>query len=237
MTVTQENLQQQNIDSYRTDAMIDQYSLYRLYPAERVFFSKYYKPGESVLDHACGAGRTTLRLHELGYRVKGIDTSENLINVAQRRFPYITFEVGSYCEIQEPDESYDHVLVSFNSLDYAWPEQRRIDALRECHRVLKPGGTLIFSSHNIKSFHASPVYLNREGFMTKLRNTAAAFRDQAYVRSDTCTTYFASPAYVIDQTEKVGFKYLEQMGGRKITNPTRNRYISPYIYYAFRKLG
>ncbi|WP_051978250.1 class I SAM-dependent methyltransferase [Edaphobacter aggregans] len=211
--------------------MIDQYSLYRLLPAERIFFAKYYKPGDSVLDHACGAGRTTLRLHEIGFRVKGIDTSENLIHVAQRRFPYIPFEVGSYCEIEEPDQSYDHVLISFNSLDCAWPEHRRVDALREC-RVLKPAGTLIFSWHNIKAFHISPVYLQREN----LAGTAAAFRDQAYVRCDSCATYFAAPDYVIDQTEKVGFRYLEQIGVRKITNPMLNRYVSPYVYYAFRKV-
>lgn len=41
MTDTQANLQQQNIDAYYTDAMVDQDSLYRRYPAERIFFSKY----------------------------------------------------------------------------------------------------------------------------------------------------------------------------------------------------
>ena len=235
MTGATANLQQRNIDAYHGEAVLDRYSIYRLYPGERILVSKYWKPGDSVLDHACGAGRTTLRLHEMGFRVKGIDASDTLIQAAQRRFPYIPFEKGSYCEINEPDAAFDHVMISFNSLDYAWPEQRRIDALRECHRVLKPGGTLIFSSHNIKSLHVSPVYLQPDNFKLKLRNTATAFRDRAYIPEGEYNTFFAAPDYVIEQTQKVGFRYLEMVGVRRITHALLNRYISPYIYYAFRR--
>jgi ubiquinone/menaquinone biosynthesis C-methylase UbiE len=229
------DLQKQNVQVFRGEESADRYSVYKLYPAERILVEKYYSPSESVLDLACGAGRTTVRLHELGLQVKAVDASDTLIEVAQRRFPYISFELGSYCDINEPNASFDHVLISFNGLDYAWPEQRRIDAIRECHRVLKPNGTFIFSSHNIKSFHMSPHYIKQGEINVMLRNTVTAFREQAYIDESNLHTFFASPEYVIRQTEQEGFKFLQLVGFRNSANAFLNKYVPPYIHYAFRK--
>ena len=149
----------ENLRFFTTTDAVDDYSVYRLDPEEKYLFAKYYRPSDRILDLACGLGRTTLRLHEMGFSVRGIDTSEVFINTARKRFPYLDLRVGSYDCIEEPDSTYSHVLISFNGLDYAFPESQRITALRECARVLKSGGTLIYSSHNIKSLHLfSPCY-------------------------------------------------------------------------------
>src|SRR4051794_19763892 len=67
------NLQARNADLFRTAEAAERYSVYRLTPNEKSLVGRYYQAGESVLDLACGAARTTLRLHELGMRVKGVD--------------------------------------------------------------------------------------------------------------------------------------------------------------------
>jgi len=223
-----------NLQAYRSASAVSQYSSYYLFEEEEYLFAKYYRQGESVLDLACGLGRTTLLLYEMGVRVRGIDRSEVFIQTARRRFPYLDLRVGSYDQIEEPDASFSHLLISFNGIDYAFPETQRVAALRECVRVLKPGGTLIFSSHNLKSLHwFSPVYSLRP--IIKLRNTLKTFRERAYVLDTGMYTFYASRHFVIRQAEHCGLKLLETVSFRKIRNVRLGLYMSPYIHYAFVK--
>jgi SAM-dependent methyltransferase len=226
----------ENLEHFRTASAIAEYSYYALFPEEEYFFSNYYKAGESVLDLGCGMGRTTLLLYEAGLTVRGVDRSEVFIETAKRRFPYLDLRTGSFDRIEEADSSFCHVLVSFNSLDYAFPESQRIAALQECVRVLKPGGTLIFSSHNAGSLHwYSPHYLRKP--LWKLRNAFRGFRRGTYVFEDGLHTYFASAELVIRQTEALGVKFLEMNSAsfRRIGVESLDRYFAPYIHYAFRR--
>lgn len=225
----------QNLQAFRTPQAVEEYSAYYLFPEEKHLFQKYYKPGEQVLDLACGLGRTTLLLHEMGFSIKGIDASELFINTAKRRFPYLDLQVGSYDRIKEPDAIFSHVLISFNGIDYAFPESQRVQALRECARVLKPGGTFIYSSHNLKSLHFfSPRYRYR--IIWKLRNSVKAFKERAYVLEAGLHTFFASRQYVIRQTESVGLKFLELIWPRMIGIERIDRYFSPFNHYVFTKV-
>lgn len=226
----------ENLAYFETARAVAEYSHYSLFPEEEYLFSKYYRAGESVLDLACGMGRTTLLLHELGLSVRGVDRSEVFINAGKSRFPYLDLRTGSFDQIEEPDSSFSHVLVSFNSLDCAFPESQRITALRECVRVLKPGGTLIFSSHNPKSFEWwSPFYLLRP--LWKLRNTLRGSKTGRYVYDSGLYLYFATPDLVIRQTEALGVKFLEMNSSSfdRFGMERLNRRCAPYIHYAFRK--
>jgi SAM-dependent methyltransferase len=227
-----------NLQAFRTAAAVAEFSVYRLFPEEEYLFNKYYKAGERVLDLACGMGRTTLLLHEMGLSVRGIDRSEVFIHLAQKRLPHLDLKVGSYDYIEEPDSSFSHVLISFNGIDYAFPESQRITALGECSRVLKPGGTFIYSSHNLKSLHWFSPY-HRHRLPWKLRHSLRAYREWAYVfeEVDGLHTFHASADFVIRQTESFGLRLLEMRWDtfRKLDIDRFHRYFSPYIHYAFRK--
>lgn len=224
----------ENLAAYRSSEAVAEYSVYRLLPEEDYLFRKYYRPGESVLDLACGMGRTTLLLHEMGLTVRGIDRSDVFIRIAKRRFPYLDLRLGSYDRIEEPDASFSHVLISFNGLDCAFPVSQRISALRECARVLRPGGTLIFSSHNVKSLHwFSPYDRSRLGW--KLRNGIRGFKDWDYILERGVHLHYASADLVVQQTEKAGLELLEKKGFSRIGFGRLDMYFSPYIHYVFEK--
>lgn len=224
-----------NIRTYATPKAIDELSVYKLLPEEKHLFAKHYKNGDRILDLACGAGRTTLILHEMGLCVKGIDASENLIKTAQKRFPYLDLMVGRFERLGEPDCAYAHILISGNSLDLAYPEALRELALRECFRVLRPGGTFIFSSHNLKALLPwSPRYWRRAP-LWKLRNALKAFQAAARISEGELHGIFCSPEFVVKQCERVGFKFLETVGPKMTSSIRMNALFSASIYYAFKK--
>lgn len=230
-----------NIATYRSKDLVGPLtSQCSLFPIEDYLISKYFLKDEMVLDLACGGGRTTVPLHDLGYSVKGVDLSDVLIQAAQKKYPPVHFQVGNYCSIEEPDESVGNILISHNGIDYAFPESERIIALEECLRVLKKNGILIFSSHNIKSLYFSYFYYKpAELRKWYLKNMKYAPKVKEYILAPTLGldlwTYFGSPKYIIQQAQKIGFNLLEMKGFGLSDNYWFNKYISPYIHFVFMK--
>ena len=223
----------QNVAAYRTPKALELYtSYYGLYPIEEHIVQQHFPPTGRILDHGCGGGRTSVPLHELGYAVTAVDLSDVLIGAAKKRFPYVDFRVGSYSDMEFDNEYFDVVLISHNGLDYAHPEEERNKALRECARVLKKGGKLVFSSHNIKSLHFSPYYYRPLSRLTwMLRNWPSAFRDHWYILDiNGQWTFFGSREYVCGQAAVAGLEVVDVIGSRLSRNPRFIR-ISPYVHY------
>ncbi len=109
------------------------------------------RPGESLLDVACGYGRHALLLalsHSL--RVTGIDISPGLIATARRRASERGLEIG-YEARQARDLSwsneFDHAVIVFNSFSLFSPEDAPA-VLQGIHRALRPAGHLFLDLDN-----------------------------------------------------------------------------------------
>jgi SAM-dependent methyltransferase len=102
-------------------------------------------PGQTVLDHACGAGTDLLlaakRVGPSG-RAIGVDMTSAMRDAARLSASEAGLAVeileGMYEALPVADASVD-VVISNGVLNLA-PDKRRV--LREVHRVLKPGGVL-----------------------------------------------------------------------------------------------
>ncbi len=72
------------------------------------------------------------------------------------------FAVGDVTALHEPDGAYDKVIVTRVIINLAnWKNQMK--GLRECARVLKPGGTLLLSEATMQGWRAAKQISERMG--------------------------------------------------------------------------
>ena len=142
-----------NLPTYCAPEVASHYAALKyLTPCEQSLFRTYIKPGMTVLDLGVGGGRTTSYLSRVASRYVGVDYSEAMIRVCKKRFRNLDFLVADASDLSRfEDASFDGVVFPFNGLDCVVPDEKRLRCLRECSRVLRPAGVLIFSSHNPRS--------------------------------------------------------------------------------------
>ena len=100
------------------------------------------RPGEDVLDVACGTGNAAIRAAAAGARVVGVDLTPELFAVSRSEAAAAGVEVewveGDAEALPFPDESFDVVVSVFGCM---FAPRHRI-AAGEIARVLRPGGRL-----------------------------------------------------------------------------------------------
>ena len=116
--------------------------------------------GDKVLDVGCANGYSTIQLaSQKAIQIRGLDYLPEMIEQARasmRSLPSsipgkIDFNVGSIMAIPEPNGAYDKVVVVRVVINLGeWSNQ--LTALRECARVLKPGGVLLLSEATIQGW-------------------------------------------------------------------------------------
>ncbi len=148
---TQSAEEQENQRCFGNPASLDAYARETgLFPVEqRILRDHFPPPPAEVLDIGCGAGRTTRHLHELGYRVIAGDIVPQMVERARHILPGADIRVLDATRLELASNAFDAVWFSFNGLDCIYPFASRLQALSEIHRVLKPGGIFIYSSHNV----------------------------------------------------------------------------------------
>ena len=98
------------------------------------------EPRGSLLDAPAGTGALALRLAGLGYSVSCLD-----INPASFQAPGLEFKVCDLSRpLPHPSESFDYVTC-IEGLEHL---ENPFNAIREFHRILKPGGRIYLSVPN-----------------------------------------------------------------------------------------
>lgn len=96
-------------------------------------------PGSQVLDVACGTGAVAgvaWRILAGQGTVLGLDARTDMLDVARRKLPELDWSQGHAESLPFEDARFDVVYCQFGLMFF----EDRQQAVREMHRVLKPGG-------------------------------------------------------------------------------------------------
>jgi demethylmenaquinone methyltransferase/2-methoxy-6-polyprenyl-1,4-benzoquinol methylase len=118
------------------------------------------KPGERILDVACGTGASSVGLARTGASVVALDFSAGMVEQGRRRHRRIEFVEGDAERLPFGDDEFDAVTISFGLRNVEHPKV----ALAEMYRVLKPGGRVV-----ICEFSKPPRAILRVGYHAYLR--------------------------------------------------------------------
>lgn len=102
----------------------------------------------AVLDVGCGAGVEVVRFARAGARTVGVDLSEQAVMLTRQNLSHQGLDAGLTVadgeDLPFPDATFDYVF-AHGVIQYAADDKR---VVAECHRVLKPGGVVLFQVYN-----------------------------------------------------------------------------------------
>ena len=103
-------------------------------------------PGAVVFDAGCGNGSFLSRFRDRGWQLHGSDFSDAGIEIARKTFPDINFFLADaqtlYSDFLKSVGKVD-VIISTEVIEHLYNPRA---FLRNCHELLKPGGTLVITT-------------------------------------------------------------------------------------------
>tara|TARA_R110002111_G_scaffold89368_2_gene139085 strand:- start:3658 stop:4497 length:840 start_codon:yes stop_codon:yes gene_type:complete len=185
-----------------------------------------------ALDLGCGTGWFTRKLAGLGnfVSVTGMDLSPGMIEHAGANTPHdIIWTVADAEAIPLPDQSCDLI---FSNLMIQWcaaPAQ----VLRECRRVLRPGGKLVVSTlldgtlreldQAWRQADPGQNHINRFESEATLREAVSRELPGAEIETKTLRLPYTSPLTLAAELKHLGAGYKNASRRRSMTAPGRLR--------------
>jgi len=133
-------------------------------------FTAAVKPGGSVLDVGCNSGRDTRQLLDLGYRVTGLDVSEQALRLCREQCPEARTIKMSLLDLADLKEQFDGIWFSYVLVHI--PFRLVTDALAALDSVLQPEGSMMMIVTVVEEpqekLHDSCVMFDEHGVARKV---------------------------------------------------------------------
>ena len=181
-------------------------------------FKPFIKKGDNILDLGCGNGRLFDFLAPFDINYTGTDNSNALLTIASEKYPQAKFVYGDFMHIPFEKKEYD-IVFSIASLHHVPSEPLRLRALKEIHRILKPGGYLLMTNWYLFQGKYQKL-INKYTLKKFLRKNDMDYRDILVPWSTSDKEIIAERYYHAFTTKeleklaiKVGFKIISQNMG------------------------
>lgn len=142
--------------SYYYDNLMKEYVDYDAWVSYLVQLLKKSKiEGKDILDIGCGTGNITIPLQELGYELTGLDSSEDMLTIAdQKAFEKqlrINWLKGDITQIAIYN-SYDIIISCCDTLNYIVDERELEKTLYKIYNSLNSHGVLLFDLNTVYKY-------------------------------------------------------------------------------------
>ena len=107
-----------------------------------------FVPNGRFLDVGCGLGDMVALMQRAGMDARGIDPSPRAVEIAREAGRNV--ELGYLLDRRYPDAEFDSISM-YHSLEHT---PQPLAVLRECARILRPGGELTIAVPNIEALNA-----------------------------------------------------------------------------------
>jgi SAM-dependent methyltransferase len=121
---------------------------------EFVFTKFAGTPVKKILDVACGTGRHYIPLMQKGYEVKGVDLSQNMLNILRKKADGLALKPDIFRKDMRDIDFADefHAIICMNSaFQYLLTDDDILKTLRMFHKSLEYRGVVIIDMMNFLS--------------------------------------------------------------------------------------
>jgi 2-polyprenyl-3-methyl-5-hydroxy-6-metoxy-1,4-benzoquinol methylase len=101
------------------------------------------RKGARLLDVGCGNGAFLAQMRDMGWNVTGVDPDPTAVDAARRRG--LTVQEGTVHDAAFPDDHFDAITLN-HVIEHLHDST---GTLRECYRILRPGGVLCVITPNL----------------------------------------------------------------------------------------
>lgn len=184
-TYTIRNPEAQREHMWSTRRIEEEIAACRRRSIERLFL-EYLPRNASILEAGCGLGAWVVYLGDRGYDIAGIDHDENVVTRLKDWRPSLNVSRGDIRELPYADGSLGAVL-SLGVMEHF--EEGCGAAMKETHRVLRPGGLLFFTVPMNNPFRRVFAHPMRSVYLKwrRSRGDSIHFAEYRYSRTEVGT--------------------------------------------------
>lgn len=176
------------------------------------------KPPGQLLDVACGTGKHAMHFHDLGWKVTGVDASEDMLERAKDTAKHTGRDVIFALQDMRGlslDRTFDAAVCLFDSIGYAITNEGVIRTLKAVRDHLAPRGVFVF-----EMWHAAAMLRGHDPVRVRRIETEEG-REIVRISETTVDT--------VSSTATVQFTFFEPAGDRgysRYEESHRNRFFS-----------
>jgi len=155
--------------------------------------------GMRLVDIGCGSGRLAAALHgnaDISY--VGIDVVQSLLDYATTKAPSYEFLLHRELSIPQGDSS-AHMVCAFSVFTHLLHHESYV-YLEECLRILKPGGSVVFSFLEIAEPAHWPVFMHTK----KTTQEGTADHLNMFIERNAIAVWAANLGFTVDQYISAG---------------------------------